>query len=263
MKKLIIPAFALALAAGAPAIAWSHDDQNNTDKHHAQAGQGDGAKPDHGDKTPGNDKTPGDHTPGNDKTPGDHTSGNDKTPGDHTPGNDKTPGDHTPNGPHHNTTSGNSDKNKADERERTRDLNRNGSNSQWNKDLHGDNNNNNNNHNDNDHRGDNNHNDNDHHTSGGVHININLGTYRRAVTSSHHFRIGMYRAPSHYSYRRYSIGERLQPEYYGRDYWLSDFSAYDLVSPPDGYVWVRFGPDALLIDEDTGEVLQVVYGVFI
>lgn len=253
MKKLIIPAFALALAAGAPAIAWSHDDQNNNDKHHAMAGQGDGAKPDHGDKTPGNDKTPGDHSPGN----------------------DKTPGDHTPNGPHHTTTTDMSDKNKSDERERTRDLNRHGSDSQWNKDWHGDNANGNNNrddhNNDNDHRGDNNNHDNDHHdndrndhrSSGGVHININLGSYRRTVTASHHFRIGIYRAPAHYSYRRYSIGERLQPEFYVRDYWLSDFAAYDLVSPPDGYVWVRFGPDALLIDEDTGEVLQVVYGVFI
>ncbi|HEY2070241.1 MAG TPA: RcnB family protein [Rhizomicrobium sp.] len=94
-------------------------------------------------------------------------------------------------------------------------------------------------------------------------VNINISTYRRTVTSSRHFRVGVYHAPRGYSYRRYNIGERLPVDYYARDFWLSDYASYDLVAPPDGYVWVRFGPDALLIDEDSGEVLQVVYGVFI
>jgi Ni/Co efflux regulator RcnB len=91
---------------------------------------------------------------------------------------------------------------------------------------------------------------------------IDVTTYRKTVTSSRHFRIGTYHAPRGYSYRRYNTGERLDAQFYARDYWLSDFAAYDLIAPPDGYVWVRFGPDALLIDEDDGEVLQVVYGVF-
>ena len=30
----------------------------------------------------------------------------------------------------------------------------------------------------------------------------------------------------------------------------------ELYAPPDGYVWVRYGPDAVLIDEDTGEIVQ-------
>jgi len=29
-----------------------------------------------------------------------------------------------------------------------------------------------------------------------------------------------------------------------------------------GYVWVRYGPDALLIDTYTGEIIQVRYDVF-
>jgi Ni/Co efflux regulator RcnB len=32
--------------------------------------------------------------------------------------------------------------------------------------------------------------------------------------------------------------------------------------PPAGYEWVRVGDDALLIDVNTGEVLQAEYGVF-
>jgi Ni/Co efflux regulator RcnB len=47
-----------------------------------------------------------------------------------------------------------------------------------------------------------------------------------------------------------------------RDYWIGDFIMFALMSPPDGYVWVRVGDDALLVDADTGEVVQVVYDVF-
>jgi Ni/Co efflux regulator RcnB len=224
MKKLLIPAFALALAAGAPTLVWSQDDHDK-DKTHAAAGQGDGAKPEttHQDKTPKADnKTP--------KTDN-HTAGPDAMSG--------------------------AEKNKS-ERDRTRDLNRGGAKTDTQTDTKSDRGDN----RDNDRSKNDNHNDRTtNHTN--VRVNINLSTYRKAVTASRHFRAGAYRAPQHYSYRRYNIGERLDAEYYARDYWLTDFAAYDLVAPPDGYVWVRFGPDALLIDEDTGEVLQVEYGVFI
>lgn len=240
MKKLIIPAFALALAAGAPSIVFAQDDHHDDKaKTHVQGGQGDGAKPMKED-TPKAPKAPKVH----------RATTTDKSSHD-------------------------------DERDRTRDLNRNGvktdttnkTENNWSagskqndtdnrgrgdNNKHDDNNNNNNHDN-------NGHNDRDDHghNAGGVHVNINIGSYRKTVSASRHFRIGVYRAPAHYSYRRWGIGERLPNEYYARDYWLTDFSAYDLVAPPDGYVWVRFGPDALLIDEDSGEVIQVVYGVFI
>ena len=42
------------------------------------------------------------------------------------------------------------------------------------------------------------------------------------------------------------------------DYWL-----FGLDVPPYGYEWVRYGPDALLIDLRSGEVIQVVYGRFL
>ena len=86
--------------------------------------------------------------------------------------------------------------------------------------------------------------------------------FRIAVTATHHFHAGEYRSPPGYAYRRYNIGERLEPTFYARDYWLTDYATYDLMAPPDGYVWVRFGPDAILIDQDTGEVVQVQYGIF-
>jgi Ni/Co efflux regulator RcnB len=50
--------------------------------------------------------------------------------------------------------------------------------------------------------------------------------------------------------------------YWGHDYWITDFLAFGLFAPPTGYVWVRYGPDALLIDQYTGEVIQVDYDAF-
>jgi Ni/Co efflux regulator RcnB len=100
------------------------------------------------------------------------------------------------------------------------------------------------------------------HTNVNVHVNVDLTKYRRAETATHHFHAGDYRAPVGYAYRRYNIGERLEPAFYARDYWLADYATYALMAPPDGYTWVRFGPDAMLIDENTGEVIQVQYGIF-
>jgi Ni/Co efflux regulator RcnB len=34
------------------------------------------------------------------------------------------------------------------------------------------------------------------------------------------------------------------------------------MAPPFGYQWVRSGDDAILIDANTGEILQVRYDVF-
>ncbi len=90
----------------------------------------------------------------------------------------------------------------------------------------------------------------------------NVGQYQRNENSPHRFRAAAYRAPRGYSYRQWTYGERLPAMYFGRDYWLSDFLTYELFAPPEGYVWVRYGPDALLVDEDSGEIIQVRYNVF-
>ena len=47
-----------------------------------------------------------------------------------------------------------------------------------------------------------------------------------------------------------------------RDYWIVDFEDYDLPPPPYGAIWVRVAGDALLIDEDSGEIITVAYDVF-
>jgi Ni/Co efflux regulator RcnB len=101
------------------------------------------------------------------------------------------------------------------------------------------------------------------HTSGGgTHVTINFN--RHNVSASHHFhyRGGAYNGPSGYSYHRYSYGETLPSIYFAQNYWISDYDDYGLVSPPDGAVWVRYGDDAILLDQDSGEILEVVYGQF-
>jgi Ni/Co efflux regulator RcnB len=85
---------------------------------------------------------------------------------------------------------------------------------------------------------------------------------RKNVVAAHRFHAGPYRAPPGWRYRRWAFGERLPAIYFVHDFWISDFLAFGLFAPPDGLVWVRYGPDALLIDEYTGEIIQVDYSVF-
>lgn len=86
--------------------------------------------------------------------------------------------------------------------------------------------------------------------------------YRRAVTAPRRFHAGHYRAPRGYSYQRWSYGQRLPSMYYANNFWLSNFLIYGLFAPPPDAVWVRYGPDALLVDRYTGEIISVEYNVF-
>jgi Ni/Co efflux regulator RcnB len=85
---------------------------------------------------------------------------------------------------------------------------------------------------------------------------------RRNLHSQRRFHVDVYHSPRGYHYRRWHYGERLPRIYWAREFWLTDFLMFDLMAPPPGCIWVRFGPDALLIDEETGEIIRVVYGVF-
>jgi Ni/Co efflux regulator RcnB len=101
------------------------------------------------------------------------------------------------------------------------------------------------------------------HDRGGNHgHNFDVRSYQRNFVAPRHFRVGAYHGPRDYRYRRWTFGEWLPSIYFGRNYWLMDFEDYGLAPPPPGCVWVRYGPDALLIDEYTGEIIQVDYGVF-
>ncbi len=86
--------------------------------------------------------------------------------------------------------------------------------------------------------------------------------YRHNWNAERRYRVGGYDWPRGWGYRRYSYGQFLPSIFFGEDYWLDDWNEFDLAPPPPGTVWVRYGPDAVLVDEYTGEVIQVVYGMF-
>ncbi len=90
----------------------------------------------------------------------------------------------------------------------------------------------------------------------------NWNHYRRNYNSPKRFRVGAYHGPRNFHYQRWSYGQRLPTAYYARQFWLFDVIGYGLFSPPPGLVWVRYGDDALLIDQYTGEIVQVRYDVF-
>lgn len=68
--------------------------------------------------------------------------------------------------------------------------------------------------------------------------------------------------PLGWAYRQWAIGAILPPIFLAPDYYYTDWAALGLDPPPPGDEWVRYGPDLLLVDTTTGQVVQVIYGVF-
>lgn len=65
-----------------------------------------------------------------------------------------------------------------------------------------------------------------------------------------------------YGYNRLSIGLILDPIFFGQNYWIGDPWQYRLPAAPYGTRWVRYYNDVLLIDEETGEVVDAIYDFF-
>ena len=96
----------------------------------------------------------------------------------------------------------------------------------------------------------------------GIIANQRWGQYNRNVVAQQRFRAGFWRAPPGYAYRRWNYGETLPGLYFSQNYWLTNWAAYGLFAPPSGLVWVRYGPDVMLVDRYTGQIVQVRYGLF-
>jgi Ni/Co efflux regulator RcnB len=74
--------------------------------------------------------------------------------------------------------------------------------------------------------------------------------------------VSPYYWPSGYGYRTWYPHEYLPFVFLNATWFLNNYYYYDLPAPPYGYRWVRYGPDALLVNVYSGEVVDVVYGVF-
>jgi Ni/Co efflux regulator RcnB len=86
--------------------------------------------------------------------------------------------------------------------------------------------------------------------------------FHQNFNAQQRFRAPSYRRPQGYYARHWTWGQVLPTMFWARDYWLTDYYDYDLPQPPYGAIWVRVGDDALLIDQDSGEIIEVDYGVF-
>ena len=80
--------------------------------------------------------------------------------------------------------------------------------------------------------------------------------------SERRYRWEPYVEPPGWYYQRWAYGEILPEIFWSQQYWLTNYPEFGLYDPPYGYVWVRYGNDALLVDVESGQILSVEYGVF-
>jgi Ni/Co efflux regulator RcnB len=84
----------------------------------------------------------------------------------------------------------------------------------------------------------------------------------RRPSSYHRIRGPIFHYPRGYGYRRWGIGAILPHIFLSNYYYWTDWRALGLLPPPPGYVWVRYGPDLLLVNRYTGRIADVIYGAF-
>jgi Ni/Co efflux regulator RcnB len=68
--------------------------------------------------------------------------------------------------------------------------------------------------------------------------------------------------PPGFAYRRWVIGAALPAVFLASAYYYSGWAALGLPPPQPGFQWVRYGPDLLLVNVTTGQVVDTVYGAF-
>ena len=68
--------------------------------------------------------------------------------------------------------------------------------------------------------------------------------------------------PAGHHYRRWAAGMVLPPLFLVPAYFYADWATLGLVAPEAGFQWLRYGPDLLLVNVTTGQVVDAVYGVF-
>jgi hypothetical protein len=68
--------------------------------------------------------------------------------------------------------------------------------------------------------------------------------------------------PHGYGYRHWGIGGILPAIFLSSAYFYADYAAFGMGPPPPGFQWVRYGPDLVLVNLATGQITNIVYGVF-
>lgn len=78
------------------------------------------------------------------------------------------------------------------------------------------------------------------------------------------YRLPRYYAPSGwgYGYRSFGIGTTLFAGLFAQNYWINDPYNYRLPPAEWPFQWVRYYDDALLVDTETGQVVDSIPGIF-
>jgi Ni/Co efflux regulator RcnB len=66
--------------------------------------------------------------------------------------------------------------------------------------------------------------------------------------------------PNGWASRRWAAGAILPPIFLAPAHFYTDWAALGLAAPEPGFQWVHYGPDLLLVNTATGEVVDVAYG---
>jgi Ni/Co efflux regulator RcnB len=91
---------------------------------------------------------------------------------------------------------------------------------------------------------------------------VDRGAYQHNFQAARVYHIGPYHRPPGWVAHRWAYGQILPRAYWGPQYVIGDYWLFALEVPPAGYEWVRDDDDALLVNIQTGEILQVEYGAF-
>lgn len=92
--------------------------------------------------------------------------------------------------------------------------------------------------------------------------NVDRGAYQHNYQAARSFKIGPYHRPGGWTAHHWGHGEILPRAYWAAPYLIADYWLFALEVPPPGYEWVRDDSDALLVNTQSGEILQVEYGTF-
>ena len=87
------------------------------------------------------------------------------------------------------------------------------------------------------------------------------GRYPSVYSSLNRYRYA-WRPPSGFYSRSWGYGDFLPRGWFGSGYGINDPWRFELPRAPLGFDWVRSGDDALLIDQYTGRIVQVVRNIF-
>jgi Ni/Co efflux regulator RcnB len=86
-------------------------------------------------------------------------------------------------------------------------------------------------------------------------------TFRGRTYSAFHAE--RYRWPRGYGYHRFYAHQFFPRQFWIPDYYINDWADYGVYAPPYDTQWIRYGSDLVLVNLDTGEILDVVPGVFV